>query len=132
MAARAARAARVWPVGPTGPKLAFDARPQTATLATVARHGLSVAIHTTRAPNVAITVSVRRGRHLTRIASFYETETEIPRPHSRIALPLPARWLKRRGSVTLEVRFVATAAGQRRTVTRTVVLSRHRSRAPRR
>jgi hypothetical protein len=125
MAARAARNARVWPVGPTGPKLAFDARPEPATPATVARHGLSVAIHTTRAPNVAITVSLRRGRRLTRIASFYETETEIPRPHSRITLPLSARWLKRRGPVTLRVRFVATAAGQRRTLTRTVVLSRH-------
>jgi hypothetical protein len=125
VAARAARNGRVWPVGPTGPKLAFDARPQPATLATVARHGLSVAIHATRAPNVAITVSLRRGRHLTRIASFYETETEIPRPHSRIALRLPARWLKGRGSARLEVRFAATAAGQRRTVTRTVVLRRH-------
>jgi hypothetical protein len=119
-----ARDVRRWPVGPTGPKLAFDARPQPATVATVARRGLSVAVHASRAPDVTVTVSLRRGRHLTRIASFYETETEIPRPHSRITLPVTARWLKGRGSVTLVVRFVATAAGQQRVISRTVVLKR--------
>jgi len=121
--ARAARDSRLESIGPTGRRLTFDARPQSATLATVERHGLSVAVSATRAPNVTIAVSVRRGRHMTRIASFYETETEISGPHSRIVLPLPARWLKGKGSVTVTVRFVATAAGQRRVVTRTVVLS---------
>jgi hypothetical protein len=120
--ARAARDARRWPVGPTGPKLAFDARPQPATIATATSHGLPVAVHTTRAVNVTITVSLRHGHHLTKIATFYETETEIPRTHSKIALRLPAHSLIGKGSATLVVRFAAIAAGQHVTVTRTVVL----------
>ena len=122
--ARAARDARRWPVGPTGPRLAFDARPQPATVATVARHGLSVAVHSSRAPNVTVTVSLRRGRHLTRIGSFYETETRS-RGRTAIALRLAAHWLQGKGPVTLVVHFAAVTAGQRREISRTVVLKRH-------
>ena len=39
------------------------------------------------------TVSVRRGTHVQQIASFYETESEIPKPYSDIFLRLPARRL---------------------------------------
>jgi hypothetical protein len=126
LVARAARDARVWPVGPTGPALSLDARLQPSTVARAERGGLPVAIHLTRAADVAVTVSLRRGRHLTRITSFYETETQIPRPHSRILLRLPARRLKGARSVTLVVRFAAVdAAGHHRTLTRIVVLKRH-------
>ena len=125
-AARAARAARVWPVGPTGPALSFDARLQPSTVATAERRGLPVAIHLTRAADVTVRVSLRRRHRLTRIASFYETETQIPRPHSRILLRLPASRLKGTGRVALVVRFAAVdAAGHHRTLTRTGVLRRH-------
>jgi Phosphoesterase family/Calcineurin-like phosphoesterase len=123
--APAARDARMWPVGPKGPALAFDARVQRATVRSAEGAGLSVAIHLTRAADVAITVSLHRGRHLTRIASFYETETQIPRPHSRIRLRLPARRLKGRGSIALVVRFAAVdGARHHRTLSRTIVLKR--------
>jgi hypothetical protein len=123
--ARAARDARVWPVGPTGPALAFDARPQASTVATVTRRGLPVAIHLSRAADVTITVSVRRGRHLTRITSFYETETQIPRPHTRLYLRLPARALRGAGAVTLVLRFGAVdGANHHRSVAREIVLTR--------
>jgi hypothetical protein len=125
-AALLARDARAWPVGPTGPALRFDARLQPSTVATAERAGLSVAIHLTRAADVTITVSRRRGHRLARVASFYETETQIPRPHSRIFLRLPARRLTGSGSASLVVRFAAVdAAGHHRTLTRTVVLKRH-------
>src|SRR5262249_58284345 len=122
-----ARVARLWPIGPTGPALRFDARLQTSTVATVARRGLPVAIHLSRAADVAITVSVHRGHRLTRIASFYETETQIPRPHSRIFLRLPASRLRSSGPVKLVVHFAAVdGAGHHRALRRTVVLRRGR------
>ena len=138
--ARAARDARRWPVGPTGPRLTFDARPQPATVSAVARSGLPVLFHLSRAANVAITVSLRRGRHLTRIASFYATESEISRPFSRVPLHLPPRWLKGRGPVVLLLHLavvndpnaavaelLGNGANHHRSgpsVTRTVVLNR--------
>ncbi|MBV9003972.1 MAG: metallophosphoesterase [Solirubrobacterales bacterium] len=125
LAAREARDARAWPVGPTGPALRFDARLYPSTVATSSRGGLPVLIHLTRAADVTIAVSLRRGRHLSRIASFYETETQIPRPHSRIVLRLPPGPLKGTGPVMLVVRFAAVdGAGHHRTVTRTAVLKR--------
>ena len=84
-----------------------------------------MAIHLSRAADVRVTVAVRRRRHLERIASFYETETQIPRPHSTIVLRLPASRLRGSGSVKLVVRFAATdAAGHHRTLSRTGVLKR--------
>jgi hypothetical protein len=125
-AARIARVARVWPVGPAGPALSFDARLQRSTVAMAERVGLPVAIHLSRAADVRVTVSLRRGRHLKRVTSFYETETQIPRPHTRIFLRLPASRLKGTGPVTLVVRFAAVdAASHQRTLTRTAVLKRH-------
>jgi hypothetical protein len=127
LATRAARDARVWPVGPTGPALRFDARVQPSSLASATRGGLPVAVRLSRAADVTVTVSLRRVRHLARIASFYETETQIPRPHSRILLRLPARRLKGMRSVTLVLRFVAVdAAAHHRTLTRTVVVLKRR------
>jgi hypothetical protein len=56
---------------------------------------------------------------------FYEAESQIPGPYSRILLRLPARRLKGTGSVTLVVRFVAVdAADHQRALIRSVVLRR--------
>ncbi|MGZ4283289.1 MAG: alkaline phosphatase family protein [Solirubrobacteraceae bacterium] len=123
LAARAARAARLWPTGPTGPALRFDARLQPSTAAAAARRGLPVAIHLSRAADVTITISLHRGHRLTRIASFYETETQLPRPHSRILLRLPASRLRGTAPVNLVVRFAAVdGAGHHRALTRAVAL----------
>jgi hypothetical protein len=124
-AALLARDARAWPVGPTGPALSLDARLQPSSVTTAERVGVPVAIHMTRAADVTVTVSRRRGHRLTRIASFYETESQIPGPHSRIFLRLPAARLAGARSVGLVVRFSAIdAANHHRTVTRIVTLKR--------
>ena len=107
------------------PKLVFDARPLASSLTAAVRRGLPVAIHCSRGCDVAVTASLRLGRHVRRIASFYETESQITKPYSDILLRLPARRLQGRGRVTLVLRFAALdAAGHHRTVTRIVALRR--------
>jgi hypothetical protein len=107
----------------SGPQLSFDARPVGAPLRSVMRTGLPVAVHSSRAVDVAVTTWLRRGHQLRRIATAYETESEIPKPYSQIVLHLPSRWLNGRTSATLVVRFAAVdSAGHRRTVTRTIGL----------
>jgi hypothetical protein len=82
-----------------------------------------VAVHASRAVDVTVTASLRRGRHLHRIASFYETESDIPKPYSQIRLRLPARSLQGVSAVTLVLRFAALdSAEHHRVVTRTVSL----------
>jgi len=106
-----------------GPALSFDARPIRASLKSVIRAGLAVAIHASRGVDVVVTASLRRGRRLHRIASFYETESQIPKPYSQILLRLPARSLQGMTAVRLVLRFAAVdSAEHRRTVTRTVTL----------
>lgn len=84
-----------------------------------------MAIHCSRMCDVVVRVSIRRGRHLQRIASFYETESEIPKRYSQISLRLPAGRLLARNRITLVLRFSALdAAEQHRTVTRIVLLKR--------
>ncbi len=107
------------------PELAFDARPLRSSLTAAERKGLPVAIHCSRMCDVVVHVSIRRGRHLQRIASFYETESEIPKPYSQILLRLPTRRLQGKKGVTLVLRFSALdAAEHHRTVTRIVLLKR--------
>jgi hypothetical protein len=107
----------------SGPPLAFDARPLAASLQTVSRRGLSVAIHTDRAVDVTVTTWLRRGRRLQRIAWYYETESQIPRPYSQIQLRLAPRWLRGGTALTLVLRFAAVdSAGHHQAVTRTVSL----------
>ena len=107
------------------PQLVFDARPLVSSLTAVVRRGLPVAIDCSRGCDVAVTASLRLGRRLRRIASFYETESQIPKPYSDILLRLPARRLQGRRKVTLVLRFAALdAAGHHRTVTRIVALRR--------
>jgi Concanavalin A-like lectin/glucanases superfamily/Calcineurin-like phosphoesterase len=112
--------------GPVGPALAFNARlPLAASVATVARRGLPVAIELSRGADIGITVALRRGRRLVRIASFRETDEEISRPHTVISLRLPARQLQDRRNLTLVLRFDARDAfGRHRVVRRTITLGR--------
>lgn len=106
-----------------GPELSFDARPIRASLKSVTRTGLAVAIHASRGVDVVVSASLRRGRRLQRIASFYETESQIPKPYSQILLRLPARSLQGMTAARLVLRFAAVdSAKHRRTVTRTVSL----------
>lgn len=116
--ASAARDARL-----TGTELSFAVRPLSTSLNTATRQGLPVAIHCSRACDVAVTASLRHGRQWQRIASFYETESQIPGPYSQIRLRLPAGRLTGLGVATLVLRFAAVdAAGHRRARTTTVSL----------
>jgi Calcineurin-like phosphoesterase len=120
---KAARLARVTP--PTGPPLVFGARPVVSSLDAIQRRGLAVAVHVDRGVDVVVTASLRLRGRLHRIASFYETESEIPKPYSRIVLRLPARRLAGRGPLTLVLRFAAVdSAFHRSVVTRIVRLTR--------
>jgi hypothetical protein len=106
-----------------GPPLIFDATPLRSSLASVKRTGLRVAVLASRAVDVHVTAWLRRGQRLTRLASFYETESQISKPHSVIRLPLPTRRLKGVRVGVLSLRFAAEdGAGHRQTVTRTVRL----------
>ncbi|MGH2887688.1 MAG: metallophosphoesterase family protein, partial [Solirubrobacteraceae bacterium] len=92
VAAREIRAPGV--PGPSGPQLSFDARPLSPPRTAVVRRGLPVAIHCSRGCDVTVTAWLRNGRRLRRIASFYETESQITKPYSQILLRLPARSLQ--------------------------------------
>jgi Calcineurin-like phosphoesterase len=107
----------------TGPPLLFDALPMRRSLASVKRAGLPVAVLASRAVDVRVTAWLRHGHRLTPIASFYETESQIPKPHTLISLRLPADRLKGMRIGTVVLRFAAEdGAGHRHTVTRTVRL----------
>ena len=107
----------------SGPALVFNARPLRSSLTTILRRGLPVAVQLSRAADVTVTVSVRRGKHVQQIASFYETESEIPKPYTDIFLRLPARRLIGLGGARLVLKFVAVdSAGHRRVQTTNVSL----------
>ncbi len=107
----------------SGPPLVFNARPVRSSLTATIRRGLPVAVQLSRAADVTVTVSVRRGTYLQRIASFYETESQISKPYSEIFLHLPARRLAGLGGATLVLKFVAVdSAAHRRVVTTNVSL----------
>ena len=109
--------------GSSGPPLVFDAHPLRRSLASVMRTGLPVAVLASRAVDVVVTAWLRHGHRLTRLASFYETESQITGPHSVIRLRLPTRQLKGMSVGVLSLRFAAEdGAGHRHTVTRTVRL----------
>ncbi len=109
----------------TGPPLVFDARPLRSSLPAALRRGLPVAIHCSRGCDVTVTASLRRGRRLQRIASFYETESQIPERYSRIWLRLPPARLRGLREARLVLRFSAVdAADHHRVVKRVVALRR--------
>ena len=62
----------------TYPRLVFDARPLRSSLTAVKRAGLTVAIHCSQMCDIKLNASLSRGDRLRHIASFYETESEIP------------------------------------------------------
>jgi hypothetical protein len=107
----------------SGPPLVFNARPVRSSLTATIRRGLPVAVQLSRAADVTVTVSVRRGTYLQRIASFYETESQISKPDSEIFLHLPARRLAGLGGATLVLKLLAVdSAAHRRVVTTNVSL----------
>jgi hypothetical protein len=106
------------------PNLSFSATPLRRSLTSVARNGLPVAIHCSRACDVGVTAWLRRAGRRHRVAHAWETESNIPRRHSRIVLRLPARALAGRAAVTLVLRFAAVdAANHHHLLTRTVRLT---------
>ena len=110
---------------PVGPDLYFSARSLSSSVAAVARHGLRMAVYLSRGSDVGITVSLRQGRRLVRIATFHDGDEQISRPHTTITLPLPARRLQGRRKLTLVVRLDARdAVGRHRVVRRTITLTR--------
>ncbi len=110
--------------GPSGRSLAFDAHPLHSSLTAAEQRGLPVAVYTTRSVNAAITVSADRAGRLHRIASFWETESEIVNPYSLIYLRLPRRQLGHLRRVKLVLRFaVVDAAHHRLVMTRTMRLN---------
>jgi hypothetical protein len=105
-------------------RLVFDASPLPSSLASVKRTGLRVAVLASRAVDVVVTAWLRSGHRLTRLASFYETESQITKPHSLIRLRLPARALNHMRVGAVVLRFAAEdGAGHRHAVTRTVELT---------
>lgn len=105
------------------PRLVFDARPLRSSLTAVKRAGLTVAIHCSQMCDIKLNASLSRGDHLRHIASFYETESEIPGPHSLIHLRLPGRQLGGLMRTRLLLRFDAIdSAGRHRVITRIVRL----------
>jgi hypothetical protein len=109
------------------PQLAFDAIPLRSSLPVALRRGLRVAVHCSRGCDVRVIVSLRVRGGLRRIASFWETESQIPEPYSDIVLRLPSSPLSSLTRATLVLRFEALdAAEHHRLVTRIVSLSRSR------
>ena len=107
------------------PALTFAARPMRSSLDAVAQRGLPVAIHLSRASDISIVVSLRRGHRVERIAQFYETESQVSKPYDLINLRLPRQRLQGLRHATLVLRFAAVdAAGHHRVLTRTVSLNR--------
>jgi acid phosphatase type 7 len=92
------------------PRLAFAVRPLTSSLKAVIRGGLPMAVYCSRKCDVSVQVSLRQGRRLQRIATFLETDEQIPRPYSRILLRLPDRLIRSRTAVRLLLRFSALDA----------------------
>jgi hypothetical protein len=105
------------------PRLMFAAHPLTSSLAAVLHGGLPLAVYCSRKCDVLVHVSLRRGRHLRTIATFFETDEQIPVAHSTILLRLPARRLEGLTKATLALQFsTRDAAGHHGVVTRTVSL----------
>jgi Calcineurin-like phosphoesterase len=107
------------------PQLTFDAQPLRSSLTAVTRAGVPVAVRCSQMCDVTINASLSHGRRREQIASYYETESQIPGPYSLIHLRLPKRQLQGLNRPRLILRFTATdGAGQHRFLTKTVRLTR--------
>jgi hypothetical protein len=98
------------------PRLAFAARPLTSSLRAVTRRGLPLAVYCSRKCDVLVHVSLRNGRRLRRIATFFETDEQIPGPYSTIRLRLPSHRLDALRKATLVIRFFTRDAANHRGV----------------
>ena len=106
-----------------GAPLAFDVHPLPTSLRSMMRSGIPVAVQSSRAVDVTVTIWLRRNGWTRRIVSAYETESQIAKPYSRILLRVPAHWLKHAVSGALVMRFAAVdAAEHHQTLMRTVQL----------
>jgi Calcineurin-like phosphoesterase len=105
------------------PRLVFAARPLTSSLRAVTERGFPLAVHCSRKCDVLVRVSLRHGRRLQRIATFFETDEQIPKPYSTILLRLPAPRLAGLRKATLVIHFsTRDAANHHGVLTKTVQL----------
>jgi hypothetical protein len=111
------------------PRLTFAVHLLPASLRSIQRRGLPLQVRCSRACDVSIAVRVSNGRHMIAIASYRETETEIPRRSSRVDLHLSQGLLRHLRAARLTLTFVAVdASEEHRSVTRTLMLMRHPAR----
>lgn len=106
------------------PPLAFAAVVQRQPASALAGHGLLVRVHCSRACDVAIALRVGKGMREGTLARFRETETQISRPDTRLALHLSGRALHALRGAQATMTFTAIdASGQQRTIVRHLALS---------
>jgi hypothetical protein len=111
---------------PDRARLTFAVHPRRASLGSALKNGLPVDVYCSRACDVSVAVRVRSGSHIITIARYRETETEIPRRSSRVALHLRRSVIRSLGNARLMLAFVAVdASKEQRTVTRTLTLTGH-------
>jgi hypothetical protein len=124
----AARSAAMLAVSasPDRARLRFAVQPRPASLRPALGYGVPLDVHCSRACDVSVAVRVRHGHHMITIARYRETETEIPRPSSRVVLHLGRSVVRRLADAPVTLSFVAVDASlEQRTVTRTITLRRH-------
>ena len=97
-----------------GMRLKFSARTTHAGLHSMLGHGLPLHIHCSRACDLTITATVRRGRHTIAVSRFRETETQIPKRSSELVLHLPRGVARLVGHKRLTLTLVALDASQER------------------
>lgn len=108
--------------------LAFSAKTAHATRREILSRGLPVWIHCSRACDVRIAIRAHTSGGTRTIASYLETESQIPRPTSRLSLRMgrALRQLERARqleSTRLTIAFSASdARGEVRTITRSLTL----------
>ena len=103
--------------------LDFAAEPQPVTVGVDSTRVLPVRIHCSRACDVNVSLGISEAGATVPVASYRETETEVPQPHSTVELTLPERIASSSTSVPIVLEFVAMdAAGEQQTVTRNLTL----------
>jgi len=105
-------------------RLEFTARPLPTTLQAAEQQGIPVDVHCSRACDVSIAIRADLGTRDVTIASYRETESQIPRPSSRVLLPLSPRQVARFGRAPLQLSFAAVdASNEWQTATSTLALA---------
>jgi hypothetical protein len=105
-------------------RLAFAARPAPATTRAAAARGVPVDVYCSRACDVTVVVLAREGHQNVTIASYRETESQIPRASSRIWLRLPPTALAGLRHVRLSLSFTGVdASNESRSLRRTITLA---------